>query len=688
VIGFQTSSLRPRRRGQGTRSHHWNSKHPICDYDRVVRRNCISRRHLHPAIGGTSDTDKMTRGMQDDRRKPLETISRLHRLSLVSELRVIQKHALPIEKAHEWAKNLLCLRYDPSLGPHFRRIYNRSTSRKFLAVSWTREPSVWEDPKWGKYSILPTRGGRYSKQPTQPEALHVRDCVLDRVINYMTVHKLDTFWIDKACIDQRHPKNKSKAINSMDLVYQKADKTVGLLSRQIYSSNGALMLAGLLDGCLALKDDLGRFHFRPGVCHSTIHKVLRILQDLIGDKWWKRAWIYQEEYLSGKYMDLLIPVDLGIQVPLPYGRVPGEFCVQATRFREQVTIFLLACTVDDRTRRNALIARMLTVVERYNITLEGFSGVWKPMSARIFANIAHREVKDAWDTLAITANVCAYLIRLNAEALRLKGCSLSMSLLAQFFLNGEISFNIRAHKRMRHNLLDCNISEFLEEIQPEFQDLPIVAQKLTFLKHCRLPSTRILPQGLGTKGFIWFLPKHANIDTGELVLPKVYPARREHLEKHPWESLELKRLVEELERRDQALLGAELRRYLEKRRTARTSPALAFMDIMACELFQAISRGLTLRCGFLPGRPGSGIFIPRRWELDQPMHVLTTWQPPKRGTDEVGNAVSLKVGVCANRVVDPKRWINGMVFFSSNTADDVILGWPRSWMRQPAEANQ
>jgi hypothetical protein len=66
---------------------------------------------------------------------------------------------------------------------------------------------------------------------------------------------------------------------------------------------------------------------------------------------------------------------------------------------------------------------------------------------------------------------------------------------------------------------------------------------------------------------------------------------------------------------------------------------------------------------------------------------LTTWQPPKRGTDEVGNAVSLKVSVCANRFVDPKRWINGMVFFSSNTADDVVLGWPRSWMRQPAQAN-
>jgi hypothetical protein len=120
VIGFQASSLRPWQCGQRTRFHHLVSKHSTCDYDRVLRRNSISRRHPHPAIGGTS-TDKMTRGMQDDRRKPLETISSLHRLSLVSELRVIQKHALPVEKAHEWTKNLLCLRYDSSLGPHFRK---------------------------------------------------------------------------------------------------------------------------------------------------------------------------------------------------------------------------------------------------------------------------------------------------------------------------------------------------------------------------------------------------------------------------------------------------------------------------------------------------------------------------------------------------------------------------------------
>jgi hypothetical protein len=120
------------------------------------------------------------------------------------------------------------------------------------------------------------------------------------------------------------------------------------------------------------------------------------------------------------------------------------------------------------------------------------------------------------------------------------------------------------------------------------------------------------------------------------------------------------------------MLGAELRRYLNECRTARASPALTFMDIMACKLFQAIRSGLTLRCGCLPGRLGSGIFIKRQWELDQPMHVLTTWQPSKRGTDDVGNAVSLRVGVCANRVVDPS---GGSMEWCSSPATLLMMSY-------------
>jgi hypothetical protein len=109
------------------------------------------------------------------------------------------------------------------------------------------------------------------------------------------------------------------------------------------------------------------------------------------------------------------------------------------------------------------------------------------------------------------------------------------------------------------------------------------------------------------------------------------------------------------------------------------------MDLMACKLFQAIDRGYRLRLANLQGRRASGIFIPRRWELSRSMHVWTTWQPPQKGLNEAGNAVSLKIGMGADRVARPTRSINGMVFFFTNESEDVIISWPLSWTRQADE---
>jgi hypothetical protein len=84
----------------------------------------------------------------------------------VSELRATQRHAEPVDKAHEWAENLLCLRYQASSGCCFRKIYNCG--------------------------------------------LDVRDSVLDEVVSYLEACRIDTLWIDIACIDQANPDKKQK----------------------------------------------------------------------------------------------------------------------------------------------------------------------------------------------------------------------------------------------------------------------------------------------------------------------------------------------------------------------------------------------------------------------------------------------------------------------------------------------
>jgi hypothetical protein len=64
-------------------------------------------------------------------------------------------------------------------------------------------------------------------------------------------------------------------------------------------------------------------------------------------------------------MDLLIPVERGVQVPECYDLVAGEFCVQATKFRKQATIFLLACSAIKWEEHHAMCYEMLSKVERY-----------------------------------------------------------------------------------------------------------------------------------------------------------------------------------------------------------------------------------------------------------------------------------------------------------------------------------
>lgn len=143
-----------------------------------------------------------------------------------------------------------------------------------------------------------------------------------------TSHRhIDMSWIDQACIDQANPGKKPEAISSMDLVYQNATQSVGLLSTPICTCTGARLLTSLLKGNLSFEDRLGDFHFYHKVRTKRISEMIHNLETLVGDCWWSKAWIYQEEYISGSQMDLLIPVRSGVRVPDHYGVIAEESCV-------------------------------------------------------------------------------------------------------------------------------------------------------------------------------------------------------------------------------------------------------------------------------------------------------------------------------------------------------------------------
>ena len=159
-------------------------------------------------------------------------------------------------------------------------------------------------------------------------------------------------------------------------------------------------------------------------------------------------------------MDLCGQVGLGIRPPNSYRRIPGEFGLQATKFHEQATIYSLACSLHKWLDYE--ISRMLDIAGKYCITLKSSAGSSKTMTARIFKDVAQRDIDRTWDKLAITANACASHIRLDADALRGHCHSLGVSLLVLYLFNGEIFLRNRAHNDSRHKSLDHTISDLWE----------------------------------------------------------------------------------------------------------------------------------------------------------------------------------------------------------------------------------
>ena len=604
-------------------------------------------------ISGYQDTImSQHREDSDDRRQTLREILSRRNSSLAGELREIQKHAQCVEKAHRWAASPLCLLYQRASQTCFRVIRNRRLNQNFVAISWTWAPSIHEDPTSGKYSILHANAGKR-------ESSDIRNSVLDRIVKYLEHVNIDIFWIDRVCIDQHDSQRKAQAMNSMDLIYRSATKSLGLLTTPIRTKAGLQLFELLVSGDLCGKSEACRYVFRYGINGNIITKVIRILQDIQKDVWWNRAWVFQEEYVSGLEMDLLIPVAPGAQGNKEKALMSGEVCVGASAFREQATMFLLACLNSSWDRYRKSCVDMLNVFGKYNILLSQDGYGLQSMSARIFADIGRRGISEPWDTLAITANACGYETRLDKAALFDEDRSLSLSLLAQFLLNGEIVMSVNDSSEDGYEALDVDIAKFLEKLSLKNCEIPVESRQLSFLKNCRLPSVRICNQGMRTFGFIWELRHDHRIHTSKFALNSIPRESRAHFESYPWESQELTVLAYELEKRHPAL-AHKLRAYIDRRKTGSASSALSYMDRMAWSLVRAIDQGYILRVGYLMGGGAGGIFIPNRCDVYRSMHAFTAWQP-RHLNDELDKFVSLKVAIRQNVILETADWMNGLV---------------------------
>ncbi|KAI0403812.1 hypothetical protein F4802DRAFT_279348 [Xylaria palmicola] len=180
------------------------------------------------------------------------------------------------------------------------------------------------------------------------------DDVIDRAVQFAAHEGLRCIWIDQACLPQDNSLEHQIGIQSMDMVYQRAARTVGLLETGCITSQQALVsLAFVFARVSYMKEwnerpgqEWWNLHFSehnigepawgmfdehvPKEAQAHIAKVisrsiLDLLHSLFNDQWFTRAWILQESMSAGTCLSLLLPVAPGLQyLPSPFSERRGK----------------------------------------------------------------------------------------------------------------------------------------------------------------------------------------------------------------------------------------------------------------------------------------------------------------------------------------------------------------------------
>jgi len=644
--------------------------------------------------------------MADDLGQSLSTIRERYQKPLVDALLEIQETQMRDVKSAQFVRSLECL-YLPDPNPGTgkpgsayseytfkRKRINAFDEPKYVALSYT-----WDSPPHlketkGKYWVESRNNGNVMQS-------RVRDSVFDRVKKYMTSSKVDYLWIDRECIVQEDGQEKEMAVQAMDLVYHCSEHPIGLLYQPAITSIEVLdLLAGLMEKRFVQSvqhgQDEKKFELTSGLSPETKRKILELLEAIVSDLWWTRAWTYQENYRGGKEMRLLIPhtiapTDYCAHYVELFGDVPGEIILNSTEFHEAATAFCLA--FEPATQAMGLIKARELILERarrYRLLLRergrfGLDLARKSMTPSIIVDIEKRGLKNPFDRLPIIANCCQYSVRLDGTKLVEKGHSVSLAILALFLLNGEILHNGSGRGVDDRNSGAGSITDFLNAQAFDRYLPPNSAHGLTYNKSCRLIDAKFTEYGIQTKGHLWVLG------------PPIYTSKYSRGPPFPRDENSRVQYVLTLlanEVKGHYNLHTGIRKQLESTRgsSPRDSFVKEYQFHAALELARAVRSGKPLRPGALWNPSGKspyrGIFVCDQSELDRLPKFVFTATREKANTNfgylpnDLDKNVSLAVDV---EVLDgqpprlrTRRWIHNLCYYYRQSKIDVIFPWPRA----------
>jgi hypothetical protein len=190
----------------------------------------------------------------------------------------------------------------------------------FIAVSYTsKHTAELECDRNRGYTVIGT-GGRSRRKSI------VRDEILARVLRYARHNGLQRFWIDRVCSPlEDDSEEKQVTMDSMDHLYRVSRHPIGLLAVILKTQPEVNHLQTLMMGHATVRDNEDEY---PSLAYSTTSRVslgiFDVLVHLHTDRWWTRAWTFQEEYLSSTSMRILIRREPSLVARNRFGFVQGE----------------------------------------------------------------------------------------------------------------------------------------------------------------------------------------------------------------------------------------------------------------------------------------------------------------------------------------------------------------------------
>lgn len=628
------------------------------------------------------------------------------------------KRMLDIYRYKESREQLTHWRNDLRLlfraSPHERRLTSTKSGGNeqagYIAISYPWAHSRYEDSPSFSWQIETDNSTRSSE---------VRDTILDRAREFMDHENVLHLWIDAECISQGDVEERQRIMKTMHLVYANSYCSLALLFVPIRTLDELDALERLLSGKLVRTNPLrkrsdqgyDKYVLAAHLLPEHVSAILDLILHILSDEWWSRAWCFQEEYVSLSEMQLLLPTLFEVSKRKASHSIDflnRDISISARRFKMTVTHFMFA--YEATTRRNAgslvfdkvICHQILQKAGYYRfIAIDGdklgLDIAGKAMSTQILTNISRRRFTRPPDLIHISANCNLYPWTLQTWKLDREGSSLALSIIALFFMNGEIFKNGIKDSISATDAGNLNVFEYLNAIAFDGFHMP---GGLASLRRHRFVEPSLMKHGVQCTGILWKIDRVVQL-----------PSSWRHL---LWsngilsniDSEDVVELFDDIQyrlRRFDNQLSKRIARFLDKLSNPdleeNSSASAIAMSHAAFEVARELLSGKKIGLGHIIDDQNDpdlmsdkrGVFaIGRNVTRKNPVYAFTAWQAGV-STEEIYEGllmdekqVSLQVDIddWQNEDGTPslcvKSWIQGLCFWYGVKSRKVTFPWPPS----------